>query len=78
MKTYSIFVTLYPITKKTGSFEFVAFGEGENFVEAAKCACQRAYSIATTNKYFTIDKDGNPCFGRCRLFDNFADARAAN
>lgn len=54
--------------------EFIGFGEGETFAEAASNCIKEKWEEEEWKRYFYIDKDGNPR-AWVRLFDNEADAR---
>lgn len=73
MKTYNVYMEGYVTNGNVSPARFIGTGTGENFIEAAKDACIKAYGETETNRYFTV-RNGVPSYWGCRIYDNMTDA----
>ena len=73
MNIYDVYMEGFITNGNRTNAQYVGIGVGENFMQAAKDACIKAYGETETKKYFTI-RNGVPMYWGCSMYDNMADA----
>lgn len=76
MQIYNIYSEGYQATGECGRARFIASVEADNFLEAARKACEKAFGVKATETYFSA-VNGIPAYWGCQLFDNLSDAAKA-